>query len=77
VAERETVQIPLTIYKRGVRTVIGMVQVEKDGQIKGQVAKDRWPEVESYFNPNVGELSIGPFTPSRTPEAVVVKDPRV
>lgn len=73
----EAVQIPLTIFKGGVRTVIGMVQVEKDGHLVGQVARDRWPEVKSYFTPNVGELSIGPFTPSLTPEAVVVVDPKV
>lgn len=73
----EAVQIPLTIYKRGVRTVIGMAQVEKDGQITAQVAKDHWPMVRSYFTPNVGELSIGPFTPNRTAEAAVVVDPKV
>ena len=73
----ETVQIPLTIYKGGIRTVIGMAIVEKDGQITAQVAKDHWPVVRSYFTPNVGELSIGPFTPNQTPKAAVVKGPKV
>lgn len=56
----DKVQIPLTHYKRGVRTEIGMVEVSADGEIKAQVAKDMWPLLKHLFRPNVGELSIGP-----------------
>lgn len=56
----DSVQIPLTHYKRGVRTLIGMVEVSADGEIKSQVSKDMWPMLHHLFQPNVGELSIGP-----------------
>lgn len=72
----DKVQIPLTIYKGGRRTQLGMVEVRADGEFIGQVSKDHWPVVKHLFEPNVGELSIGPFAPGLTPEAVVI-EPKV
>lgn len=56
----EAKQIPLVIYRRGVRTEIGMARVEDDGSIVAQVSKDNWPLVKELFMPNVGEFSINP-----------------
>lgn len=55
-------QVPLVMYKSGVRTEIGMVQVEDDGSIVAQVAKDHWPLVREYLMPNVGDFSINPVS---------------
>lgn len=56
-------QVPLVIYRRGVRTEIGMAEVRDDGSIEAQVAKDHWPLVRDLFMPNVGEFSINPVPP--------------
>jgi hypothetical protein len=57
-------QLPLVMYKRGVRTVIGKVAVNDDGSIDGQVVKDIWPAVRALFLPERGELTIG-FSPKQ------------
>jgi hypothetical protein len=53
-------QIPLVMYKKGVRHVLGMASVEDDGSIVAQVAKDKWVESKHLFVPGIGELSINP-----------------
>jgi hypothetical protein len=54
-------QVPLVMYKGGVRTVLGMASVQDDGSITAQVTKDHWPLVKDLFLPNIGEFSISPF----------------
>lgn len=56
----ETKQIPLVVYNRGVRSVLGMVVVGDDGSFHGQVTRDAWPIVKDRFQPNVGEFSVNP-----------------
>lgn len=53
-------QVPLVMYRRGVRIVLGMASVENDGSISSKVADDMWPQVRDLFLPNVGEFSIIP-----------------
>lgn len=60
-------QVPLVIYRRGVRTVLGMASVAEDGSIEAQVEKDKWPSVKHLFAPGVGEFSINP-APTRPHE---------
>lgn len=66
------VQIPLSIFQRGERTQIGMVSVAADGSGQFQVAKEHWPLLKHLFQPNVGEISIGPAwqTPKAKPTRV-------
>ncbi len=67
-------QIPLVIYKGGVRTVIGMASVEDDGSFVGQVAKDVWPTVKDLFLPNIGEFSIAPVGTRSTRRGVHIEN---
>lgn len=52
-------QVPLVIYKRGVRTEVGKVSVQDDGSGTFQVTKDHWPALKDIIKPGY-ELSIGP-----------------
>lgn len=51
-------QVPLVLYKRGIRVVLGMASVEDDGSFVGQIEKDKWAAAKHLFVPGMGELSI-------------------
>ena len=53
-------QIPLVMYSRGVRVIVGMVSVKDDGSIESQFKKDLWPSIRDSFLPFVKEFSINP-----------------
>lgn len=53
-------QVPLVMYRRGVRTQLGMASVEDDGSISAQVERELWPMVKNLFLPGVGEFFIAP-----------------
>lgn len=57
-------QVPLVIYKRGVRTEIGKASVQPDGSVTAQVSKDHWPAVKDLIAPGY-EFSIGPQIAAR------------
>lgn len=57
-------QVPLVIYKKGVRTEIGKASIQPDGSIEAQVSRDHWPQVKEIISPGY-ELSIGPFIASK------------
>lgn len=57
-------QVPLVVYKGGTRHVVGMAQVEPDGKIEAQVAKDHWDTVKEMMQPDIGEFSITPAPPT-------------
>lgn len=63
-------QLPFVMYKGGVRHVIGMASVDKDGKIEAQVNKESWPLVKDLFLPDIGEFSISPFR-----KMTIVNDP--
>lgn len=53
-------QVPLVIYEKGIRTVIGMASIQDDGSVKMQINKASWPWLRDRFLPGVGEFSINP-----------------
>lgn len=59
-------QVPLVVYNKGVRTVVGMACISSNGSIDAQVAKDMWPELKDLFP--IGEFVIGQAAkPRRVP----------
>lgn len=54
-------QVPLVVYKGGVRTVVGHASVEKDGMITAQVARDHWKIVKDFLVPDKAEITIAPI----------------